>query len=296
MKRPWCLVAAVTLAVVSAEPRLSAQKQQQIFVSLTAADGTPVTGLQASEVDVTEDGVECKIVKVEPISWPTKLQVLVDNGRSNTNPINSLRDGLKGLFEQMPDGVEMSLYATAGQPRAIVKSTADKQKLLDGISLLAPDNGVGMFFDALSEAADRIEKDKTPNFPVIVMVGSDFGNVRVLDREYLKLQETVLNRGVTAHIIVTVGGNGGTSGGPQTEIGLTLTKLSGGRYESIAAATRLATLLPELGKRIAESRAHQSHQYRVTYERPANAKAQPSIGATIRREGKVQLSLHGNLP
>ena len=253
--RSWCLVAAVTLAVVSSAPRVFAQKQQQLFLSLTAPDGTPVAGLQASEVGVTEDGVDCKIVKLEPINWPTRLQVLVDNGRANTNPINSLRDGLKALFEQMPDGVEMSLYVTAGTVRPIVKTTADKQKLIDGIGLIASDNGAGVFFDALAEAADRVEKEKTPSFPVILMVGSDFGKVRALDQEYQKLQATVINHGVTTHIIVVVGGTGtgGTTGGPQTEIGLLLSKISGGRYESIATATRLATLLPEIGKRIAES-------------------------------------------
>jgi hypothetical protein len=294
--RQWCFIAAVTIALASLEPRLSAQKQQQIFISLTAPDGTPVTGLQASDVGVTEDDVNCKIVKVEPIDWPTKLQVLVDNSHPNTTPINSLRDGLKGLFEQMPDGVEMSLYTTAGTPRAIVKPTTDKQKLITGIGLIAADGGAGMFFDALSETADRIEKDKTPGFPVILMVGSDFGKVRVLDQEYQKLQQTIINHGVTTHVSMTSGGNGGSEGGPQIEIGLAVTKLSGGRYESFAAPTRLATLLPELGKRIAESQARQKHQYRVTYERPANPKAQPSIGASVKHEGNVQLSLHGNLP
>src|SRR5579863_7679990 len=108
--RLLCLVAAATLLFASGEARLSAQKQQQIFIRLTAADGTPVAGLQAGDVDVTEDDLSCKIVTVEPVNWQTKLQVLVDNGRANTNPINSLRDGLKALFEQMPDGTEMSLY------------------------------------------------------------------------------------------------------------------------------------------------------------------------------------------
>src|SRR6266853_235142 len=291
--RKWCLVAVVTMAVASGESRLSAQKQQQVFISLTAPDGTPVTGLQASDVGVTEDDVNCKIVKVEPISWPTKLQVLVDNGKATTNPINPLRDGLKALFDQMPDGVEMSLYTTAGTPRPIVKPTTDKQKLLDGIGLIASDGGAGMFFDALSEAAGRIDKDKVPGFPVIVMVGSDTAKVRVLDQEFNKLQQIIIDHGVTTHVIVMTSG---TSLGTQAEIGLTVTKLSGGRYEGITAPTRLTTLLTELGKRIADSQARQSHQYRITYERPANPKAQPSIGAVVKREGAVQLSLRGNLP
>ena len=118
----------------------------------------------------------------------------------------------------------------------------------------------------------------------------------MLDQEYAKLQNIIVDKGVTAHIIVT-GGSGGTTGaGTQTEIGIAMAKLSGGRYEGLQSATRLATLLPELGKRIADSQARQAHQYRITYERPANAKPAPSIGASIKREGDVQLSLRGNLP
>ena len=296
MRRMYCLAASVIVAAWAVELHLVAQKQQQIFINLTAPDGTPVTDLQAGEVSVTEDGVECKIVRLEPINWPMKLQVLVDNGRPNTNPINSLREGLKGLFEQMPEGIEMSMYAIAGSPRPIVKPTTDRQKLIEGIGLVAPDTGVGMFFDALSEAGGRIDKDKTSNFPVILMVGSDLGNVRAPDRDFQKLQETILKRGVTVHVIV-MGGGGGTSGGAaQTEIGLALSKLSGGRYENITANSRLATLLPELGKKIAESDARQRHQYRVTYERPANAKERPQIGALVRHDGTARISLDGHLP
>jgi len=291
----WCF-ASVILGLCVVEPHLAAQKQQQIFVSLVAPNGTAVTDLQASDVSVTEDGVDCKIVKLEPINWPTKLQVLVDNGKANTNPINPLRDGLKALFEQMPDGVEMSLYATAGTPRPLVKPVIDRQKLIDGIGLIAPDSGVGMFFDALSEAAGRIDKDKASNFPVILMVASDLGRISAPDRDFQKLQDTILKRAVTVHVVMMGGGGGTSGGGAQTEIGLAVTKLSGGRYENITTTNRLATLLPEFGKKIAESHARQSHQFRVTYERPAGAKDQPRIGAGIRREGTPMLSLDGHLP
>ncbi len=116
---------------------LSAQKQQQIFISLTGTDGKPVEGLQAADVGITEDDVNCKIIKVESIDWPTKLQLLVDNGRANTNPINPLRDGLKALIDLMPEGTEISLYTTAGTPRNVIKPTTDKQKLLAGLGLVA---------------------------------------------------------------------------------------------------------------------------------------------------------------
>jgi hypothetical protein len=283
-------------ALWAIEPRLAAQKQGQLFIKLVGPDGSPVTDLQASDVKVTEDGVECATVKLEPVDWPIKLQVLVDNGKSNTNPINSLRDGLKGLFDQIPVGVEMSMYTTSPQPRAIVKPTTDKQKLIDGISLIAPDGGAGAFFDALSEAASRTDKDKTPHFPVILMVGSDFGRIQALDRDYQKLQDNIIKHAMTVHIIVMGGGGSTSGGGVQTEIGLNVTKISGGRYENITTTTRLATLLPELGKRIAESQARQSHQYRVIYERPGSAKAGTQIGASVARQGTPLLSIDGHMP
>ncbi len=292
MRRAVLFFAVVGALSIFAAPA-AAQKQGQLFVSLTH-DGKPVEGVTAADVTITEDGVECKTLKVEPIAWPTKVQVLVDNGRSNTTPINPLRDGLKEFFTLMPEGTEASLYVTAGTPRAIVKATTDKQKLIDGIALIAPDNGSGMFFDALSEAADRIAKDKTPSFAILVMVGSDFGSMRVIDRDYQKLQQTVYEKGVTTHVILTIGGQGASTGGGQVDMGINLTKITGGRFENINGSSRLATLLPEYGKLVADSINRQKNQYRVTYERPAKPSERPSIAAVVRREGDVHLSLHGN--
>ena len=71
-------------------------------------------------MSITEDGAECKVVKLETIDWPTKLHVLVDNGKANTSPINSLRDGLKGLFEQIPEGVDCVAATASGRCAATV--------------------------------------------------------------------------------------------------------------------------------------------------------------------------------
>ena len=117
MRRMLLLGVTLVAALWAVEPQLAAQKQGQLFIKLVGADGMPVTDLQASDVKVTEDGVERTTLKLEPIDWPIKLQVLVDNGKLNTNPINPLREGLKALFDQIPDGVETSLYTTSPQPR-----------------------------------------------------------------------------------------------------------------------------------------------------------------------------------
>jgi len=297
MRRFLPVFAAILGVLAVLEPRLAAQKEGQLFVKIVGSDGKPVEDLKTGEVTVTEDGAECKTVKVEPIDWPMKVQILIDNGKINTNPINPLRDGLTALLEAIPEGVEVAMYTTAPQPRPIGKPTTDKQQLLKSMALIAPDSGAGAFFDALSEAAARTDKDKTPHFPVILMIGSDLGRSDVRDRDFQKLQENIIKHAMTVHIIVASGGaGGGASGGAlQTDLGLALTKLSGGRYENITGGTRLATLLPEYGKRIAESNAKQSHQFRVTYERPT-AKRGTQLGTSISRPGTVSLSIDGHMP
>jgi hypothetical protein len=54
-------------------------------------------GSQAGDVSITENDVNCKVVKVEAVDWPTSSGA----GRQrlpNTTPINR-SDGLKALFE-----------------------------------------------------------------------------------------------------------------------------------------------------------------------------------------------------
>src|SRR5262252_195536 len=147
MHRTLRYVALTAVMLLMSAQWAAAQKTKQIFVKVTDAKGVAVTDLKATEVQVLEDDMPCKILKVEP-AGPIKLQVLVDNGQLNTDPITSLRDGLQKFFEQLPEGVEASLYTTAPQGRAIVKNTADKKKLIDGIGLIAPDRGVGAFFES----------------------------------------------------------------------------------------------------------------------------------------------------
>jgi hypothetical protein len=283
----------IAVALWVAAPPAWAQKTQQLFLKVTGPNG-PIGDLQAGDVKVTEDDVACKVLKLEP-AGPMKVQVLVDNGQVNTNPINGLRDGLKAFFEKMPDGVEMSLYTTAPQGRAIVKPTTDKKKLIDGIALIAPDQGVGAFFASLLDAVDRVNRDKTPGFPLLMLVGSDAGVEEIKDRDVQDMQQKVVKNAITIHVVL-MSGHSSSGFGSQPQIGTTVTKWTGGRYENINATTRLATLLPEFAQRIALAAERQLNQYRVTYEAPGKRNASAKIGVVVSRDGTVTTSLDGRVP
>ena len=296
------MASLAALAGLMAAPRVRAQQQGQLYISVLDADNQPVTDLEPGDLTVVVDDVDCKVVKLEPVTKPMKLTLMVDNGPVLTKELATFRTALKGFFEALPADLEVSLYTINPQPRTIVKSTTDRQALLKGVDLIAPDSGAGMFFDALVEASDRVEKDKADHFPVLMMVASDFGrNSSAMDRDFERLQKRIVQKAITVHFLILHGGGdrvNSVAGALQTEVGLQVTRLSGGRYENIAAATRLVTLLPEFARQIAESNLRQTHQYRITYERK-DSRAPQRLSASLSRLRigvQAKLSVDGHMP
>ena len=298
MRSKLLMGVAVALCVASGDVR--AQQQVQLYASVADVTGKPVTTLEPADLKVLEGGVEAKVVKVEPVSWPVKVQLLVDNGIGlGGQNIQSLKDGIKGLIEALPDNLEVTIVTTAPQPRFLVRPTMDKAMMIEGLSRLAPDGGAGRFVESMNEATQRIEKDKTDHFPVIISSATSSGDANVLERDVKRIFERIQKRPTTVHVILLNSTTGSATGGAnQTQVGLSVTQATRGRYESIAVPTRLATLLPEIGKQVAASHEKQSHQFKITVERPAGKSGELGQLSAGGRSGLVLqgLSTDGRLP
>lgn len=291
----------VAVAFVLCLPALAgAQQQFQLFAHVVDAAGQPVQTLTADDLRVVEGGAEAKIVKVEPVNWPIKLQLLVDNGiglGGQNLPI--LKTGVVGLLDALPEDVEVTIVTTAPQPRTLVRPTTDKAAMSQGLATLAPDGGAGRFVESMNEAMQRIERDKADGFPVIVSFATTAGDTNVLERDVKRIFERIQKRPTTVHVVLLAGSTNATGGGAnQTQVGMAVTEFTRGRFENIAIASRIATLLPELGTQIAASHAKQSRQFRLTIERPAGASGDlGQIGASARTGLAVKdLSVDGRLP
>lgn len=269
------LVAAILAAAVSG---VSAQQQFQFFLSAANASGDRVTDLRLDEVAVSENGRPARVVRLDPVAWPVKVTVMVDNGLGTGNFLVQYRNGLKGFFQALPTGVEASLLTLAPQPRWVVRRTNDRVQLTNGVDRISPDSSGARLLDALIEESDRIEKenrDATAYFPVVVIVsttGPEGSSPR--DRDLDRMVRQFKARGARIHVVML--GTNATSpnsivGARQVQAGKLLADETGGRYEAIAAATRIATLLPEYGEEVADAHEFQSQQYLVTVERPAGA-------------------------
>jgi hypothetical protein len=307
--REWrrqVVVAGLAVAVVAATTTVLAQRQFTFFAHFSDASGKPIAGVTDTEIAVQEDGANGKVLKIEPIDWPTKVALLIDNGTGSADRLTHTREGVKGLIRALPAGIEASLQTTAPQPRFLVRPTTDKGALLSGVDLLTPDTSAGRFVEGLIEAGQRFDKERADKergnfFPVIVIVGSltaEGSSIR--DRDVQRLFQQLAARAMTTHIVMV--GPTNQSGTPNVanaiQIGISAAKQTGGRYESIAATTRLQTLLPEIGAQIDEADQRQRAQYRVTFERP-EGKSGPQVGGiglSSNRQMSVKLSLDGHMP
>ena len=307
--RTWrsvVVVAGVALAQFVGSSTVLAQRQFQFFAHFADATGRPISGVTEADIQVQEDNVAGKVLKLEPISWPVKVALLIDNGTGSADRLNHTREGVKGLIKALPPDVEVSLQTTAPQPRYLARPTTDRGALLSAVDLLTPDTSAGRFVEGLIEAAARFDKERADKerglfFPVIVMVGSltaEGSSIR--DRDVQRLFQQLAARAMTAHVVMVGSTNlsGTVNVSNAIQIGINATKQTGGRYESIAATTRLQTLLPEIGGQIDEADQRQRAQYRVTFERPAG-KEGPQVGGIALAGDKpmaVKLSLDGHMP
>jgi len=296
---------ALALTVFTATTVL-AQRQLQFFAHFADASGKPIAGITDTDIQVQEDNALGKVVKVEPIDWPVKVAVLIDNGTGSADRLTHTREGVKGLLQALPGGVEISLQTTAPQPRYLVRPTTDKGAVIQGVDLLTPDSSAGRFVDGLIETGNRFDKERADKergnfFPVIVIVGSlTAEGSQIRDRDVQKLFQQLGTRAMTAHIVMVGPTNqsGTTNVANAIQIGINAAKLTGGRYESIAATTRLQTLLPEIGTQVAQAYERQRAQYRVTFDRP-EGKSGPQVGGIGLSGSKpmvVKLSLDGHMP
>jgi hypothetical protein len=265
--------AAAGVCLLAALPAAQ-NKQIQIYASILDASGAPAKTVAADDLRLMENGADAKVTKVEPVNWPVKLQILLDNGVGiGAQNVQQLKNGVKALIDAMPENLEVTLVSTAPQPRFLAKPTTERAVVQKGLDLLAPDTGAGRFVESLAEATQRIERDKGDYFPVVISVATTSGDTNVRDSDVERMMKRLEARPTTVHVILFNGGaNASASGGSnQTQIGLSVTKYTGGKFENINSATRIAPLLTEWGKEVSTMVQRQSNQFRVTADRPAGA-------------------------
>jgi hypothetical protein len=279
---------------------LHAQEPLTLYVSATDASGKPVTDLKAEEIAMSENGVAGKVIAAEKFSLPIHLTIGLDNGPGSDQARGFYKNGLDGLVKALPEDVEVSIIAMAPQPRVVVKSTANRDAILKGITQVAPDSeNSARFTDTLVEYSQRLDKESqaakdkklgyAPYLMIVSTTAAEASSYQIPAIE--KAMAAFAKAGARLSVAMTTSRNaaslnqrsgtasvgGGTSAsddvqdlnnGRQALIAIPLTKQTQGKYEALAQPSALQNLLPEWGKMIAAIHTKQVNQYKLTIQRP----------------------------
>ena len=270
--------ALATGLIAGASGHARAQADEfQFVIAVSDKLGQPVADLRRDEVLMSENGVAHEIVKVEAFPVPVRLTVAVDNGPLSGDALGHYRTGLTGLVKALPPDVEVTLITTSPQPRMVVRPTTDRLRILRGVNEFAPELAAPRFTDALVEFSQRLQQEmketrRLNSLPVLVMVSTTANDavsyevpeisraLGFLKSRKAKVYITMMSTGIGA-------GAAQINDNRQALIGIPATELTRGRYEALAASSRLATLLPEFGRDIAALHRKHANQLLVTVQR-----------------------------
>ena len=274
---------------------LAAQAQErQLFMSVTGVlGGQPVAGLTPAEVQLSMEGAECDVTRIEPGPDKLKIALIVDGSGSVSDSIVSLRAGLLAFLDALPPQHEVGLFTVTGQTRRRVDFTSDRDEVREQAEGLFGEGSQGVaLIDGLRETWDRRfdDEDPWPVFVVVVYDGAEL-STGTTDEEFNRFANELVIRGASYHAIPVT-----TSGGSyQSQLSLNLTQNTGGIYSAIASANGLPSALTDLATTIGEHHDQQKDRYHVFFTcDPEDATGSVTVGVTAAGGQEVQLALFAN--
>jgi hypothetical protein len=124
--------------------------------------------------------------------------------------------------------------------------------------------------EALNEAAQRAEREQDKAFTVLIVAAATAGELNVRESDIQTLFRRVQGHPVVVHVLLYSGriGRSASGGEVHTDVGLALTEMTQGRFETMNSMTQFATVMGELGADVARQAAGQTRQFRVVARRP----------------------------
>ena len=288
---------------LSRGPSLFAQchegEARQLFMFVVDQSGQPVLDVRAGEVSLEQGGAGCTVMGLHPERVPMKVALLVDNSDAAEGSLNSLRDGLRGFLDTLPEPHEVGLFTIAGQTRLRVDFTTDRDELRgQAEALFVERHTATLLLDGLVETWKRRFTDDDP-WPVFVVVANDGPEASraVQEEEFNEFTRKLYDRAATVHVILVSSVEGARGRAPQifqggklqTTVSVFLTENTGGSYRALAAATALPDALTELATAMRTQYQEVKDRYKVVYQCESDDPASAIRVGVIRSDVTVAL-------
>jgi hypothetical protein len=285
------LFAAVAILPAGAAAQTTSKR---LFVKAVDRSGAPVRDLTTADFFLAEGKAARKIIRVVPASAPVRIVMLVDDSKGMSSALPDIRRGLIAFFDAIPAPHEIALVTVGNTPIVRQAPTADRE-VLKGLAQKLSTNGALMLLGAVLEMYDRFLKNADDRWPMFVIVANDGdeGSRGVTEEQFIKVVKDMQAIDTVVHAIM-ISPNGKGSG-ESVQITRSLTKATGGTYESISAASALPDKLAGVAKTIVAQHQLSSAQYILDYESDSSSSSAPPKLASTRDDVSLTLSQQGRI-
>ena len=297
---------AVVLAGLLAFPSLPAlqPRTRTVYVSATDKQGSAVTDLQASDVEIKEGGKVREIVSAAPATIPLRIALLVaDQGTG------AFQLGLGRFMQKLLGHAEFQLVSVIVQPEKLVDFSHNGADLSAALARLGPRGRQpgGQLMEAIQEATKAVQHEGRRPVIVVVRLGGEAASSLSAD----EVREQLRKSGAILYAVSAAGAQGAA---PSQARGTDAVSVQQGQFRDAELAEGAFNLAAVLGDGARESGGHHDqvvatthakaleqladellHQYEITYTLPDGVKPSDKLSVSAKRKG-VTLRAPSRLP
>lgn len=189
LTHPLLISAALLVGLLCAASAFADAQQVSLYVNVEEKDNL-VTGLQASDFRLTEDG-EPRSFQLEMPETPILVTLLVEDSQRSWFYFNDIRDAMQGFVDAAPDGNWYSLVTFAHTSTVQVDFTHHKQRILDAFNDLSqPGWDETDVYDAVFDTLDKLSRLPGRRVLIVIASGFDSFSAHTLDDVQKKVEST----------------------------------------------------------------------------------------------------------
>jgi len=175
--------AAITIGalLLGSLPAGAQSVERSMYVSALDSSRQPVTGLDADDFRVREDGQPREVLRATPATAPIDIAILIDNSQTAGPIINDLRRALEPFVTELAaEGHQIALIGLADRPTVLVDYSSSADRLESGVQRLFAQDGSGtLLLDGLVDVTRGLQRRESDRRAIIVITteGTDFSNL-----------------------------------------------------------------------------------------------------------------------
>ena len=277
------------LVMVSASLAAQPVAIRSVFIEAADANDRLLTDLTGADLEVTENGVRRKVVRVTPGTTPMRIVLMVDSSTPVLPYMNSFKAALGAFVDVLPPIHEVAFVTSGGQLRVLTPPGKERELLRASAANFAPQGGANAFLDTMLEADRRFLKNAPHFWPVFVIVTTDNGeNYREPDvPTYNAFMTDLRARAGAVHAVILQG----KRTGPVSVFITNLTDNVAGSRTIINTDNSLPAKMRQIAESLAADHENMRDRYEVAFEGDPKI-VQPVVAVTMTRPGaKVLMSV-----